>query len=490
MPNGRFGSIVKGAGDLNNDGFEEIIVFVAGATSQGGPIHCFSGIDGSILYSLSGGFSDSVYTEQIASGAGDVNNDGFDDFITSKPSANVNGSYSGTVEIYSGLDGSVVHTIHGTVPNQYFGAAVSDLGDLDGDGFDDVIVSSLNIIDPLFGTSFGEAQVFSGFDASVLFTFSTGVLDDYFGLSLAGPGDVDNDGTVDILIGAPLDGNGGTSSGSARVFSGTDGSLIHMINGTSSFERFAAKVAATGDVNSDGHADFMVNSARNPGASGTYAGSVEVFSGLDGSILFTFDGDPSADAFGSSISSAGDTNGDGIPDLLVGAYLDDDNGVDTGEVRVYQLPAPLPPGPGQANSSVARLEVNQVPTGNTKGPFTSDVNRGQFFTLHLSGSPYALFDVYASATLNPAGWDFGPFGLFDLGTGPTFDDVFVLVPGLGGTLSLYPLDVFGNAQVSFFVHPSTPVGPGLSIQALIQNPQPWVNGHWGTLTATHQLVVQ
>ncbi len=147
-------------------------------------------------------------------------------------------------------------------------------------------------------------------------------------------------------------------------------------------------------------------------------------------------------------------------------------------------------GNGQANSTNARLEVNGLSTGSVIGPFSSPVNRGEYFTLDFSGAPNSLYELYASTILNPGGWDFGSFGFFDLGTGPSFADVFVLAPGFSATFPFYSIDAAGQSQLSFYVHPSVAVGPTISIQAIIQNPLPWTNGEFATLSAAHVLVVQ
>jgi len=188
--------------------------------------------------------------------------------------------------------------------------------------------------------------VFSGVDGSVLYDFvgdpstEPDLATDLFGRKVSGAGDVNGDGFDDLIVGAPRDDNNGTESGNARVFSGADGSLLYDIDGDSAGDGFGRPVCGAGDVNGDGFDDFMVGASGDDN-NGLESGSVRVFSGVDGSVLYTFDGDPSSDPFGfsdnfgGSLSGAGDVNGDGLADLIVGASGDDNNGTNTGSVRVF-----------------------------------------------------------------------------------------------------------------------------------------------------------
>ena len=119
---------------------------------------------------------------------------------------------------------------------------------------------------------------------------------------MSGAGDVNGGGFADLIAGAPLDDNNGVSSGSARVFSGSDGSVLYTFNGDAVQDFFGTSVSGVGDVNSDGFDDFIVGAGAR----------TRVFSGSDGSVLYNFDGRSG------SVSGAGDVNGDGFDDLIVG----------------------------------------------------------------------------------------------------------------------------------------------------------------------------
>jgi len=110
-------------------------------------------------------------------------------------------------------------------------------------------------------------------------------------------------------------------------------SVLYTFDGNSSADNFGVAVSGAGDVNGDGYDDLIVGAYLDDN-NGMESGMARVFSGLDGSILYTFDGDSPGDVFGFSVSGAGDVNGDGFADLIVGAIFDDNNGLDSGSARV------------------------------------------------------------------------------------------------------------------------------------------------------------
>ena len=311
-----FGYSVSGAGDVNGDGLADVIVGVAANDNFRGSARVLSGNDGSVLYNLDGDTSSSILGDQFGfsvSGAGDVNGDGIDDFIVGAPNDDNNGAESGNARVLSGSDGSILYDFDGDSAGDLFGRSVSAGGDVNGDGFDDFIVGARG--DDNNGTSSGSARVLSGIDGSVLYNFDGDSAGDLLGTSVSGAGDVNGDGRADLIVGAFSDDNNGTSSGSARVLSGIDGSVLYNFDGDSAGDLFGQSVSAAGDVNGDGMADLIVGANGN----NDFRGSARVLSGSDGSVLYTFDGDNAFDHFGSSVSGAGDVNGDGRADLIVGS---------------------------------------------------------------------------------------------------------------------------------------------------------------------------
>lgn len=268
----RFGRSVADAGDINKDGYSDIIIGACLGTDGLGAAKVFSGKDGSLLKYFHGENSGDHFGEHVAS-AGDVNNDGYSDVLISAPSSDTNFNSSGSVYIYSGFDGQVLRRFQGTSEYSSMGRAAANIGDIDNDGIPDFVFGSPG--DSTAGFYKGSAQVYSGKKGDFLYNLygNSGNYQSHFGHKVAAAGDVNNDGTPDILVGSIND--------NSIIFSGKDGSIIRT-HYTAGRNMEGRSVAGLGDINNDNHNDIAVTDNRE---------TVFIFSGKTGSILHTLKND-------------------------------------------------------------------------------------------------------------------------------------------------------------------------------------------------------
>ncbi len=286
-----------------------------------------------VLHTFSGTTSDTHFGEMVA-GAGDVNNDGYDDLIVGAPWANDAGTYSGNATVFSGLDGSVLYFFPGDSDMDYFGFSADGLGDLNGDGYGDFAIG-IPFADTPLAASAGQVKVFSGLDGSILYTLDGVKLHDYFGWSVSRAGDVDLDGVGDLIVGIVRADFGAKNAGRVQVFSGIDGTLLFTFDGPGAWAEFGHSVSAAGDVNADGIPDVIVGARADSSSTGQQAGSASVYSGFDGALLYYYSGSP-GDYMGTSVCAAGDIDGDGYDDFAIGVPEDDAPlASNTGSARVH-----------------------------------------------------------------------------------------------------------------------------------------------------------
>lgn len=241
--------------------------------------------------------------------AGDVNGDGFDDVIVGRHIANIPG-FTGEAYWISGLDGSVLQVLSGPSGHGNFGGCVRRAGDVNADGHQDFVVSSVAPI------GIGTVFVVSGADFSFLHELNSTTAFDQFGRCVSGAGDVNGDGHDDIVVGIPDDESNGVDAGAARVFSGLDGSLLYSYVGTAT-ANMGRDVCAAGDYDGDGFDDYVVGAHLDDRV--VHGGGVAfVYSGATGAILDELRGDPvMSEGFGRHVKNPGDLTGDGVDDLLV-----------------------------------------------------------------------------------------------------------------------------------------------------------------------------
>ncbi len=222
---------------------------------------------------------------------------------------------AGAAWVVSGEDGSVLHGFTSPNPGDEFGTGVGGAGDANGDGFPDVIVGA-----PATNVGAGRAYVYSGVDGTQLFAIDGDDISDWFGHRVAFVGDTNDDGHDDFAVSATFDSDNGVEAGSVEVYSGADGTRLHRFEGDTPDDRLGWGLDTAGDFDGDGHADVLVTTFRANGTPPLTAGLARVYSGATGAILLDVQGDTSTANLGAFASYAGDFNGDGRPDIAVSSF--------------------------------------------------------------------------------------------------------------------------------------------------------------------------
>lgn len=310
-----FGTDVCGISDVNNDGTPDIVVGAPGDDAAGvdaGRVDVFSGQDASLIYSIFGDFTEDRFGSSV-SAIQDSNSDTIGDFIVGAP-----GSFSsGFARLISGADGSAINTFFGPAPGSGMGWRVAAIDDIDGDGLQEIASVAIHAANSLGDVEAGRLFVISGTGLALLIDIAGLAADDHFGFDLAGLADVNNDGLGDILIGTPNDSRGGPDAGSAQIISGANGTILTDILGQQPFALFGTSVADTGDVNGDGTTDIGVGAIFHDGFVAD-SGLVSIMSGVNGAVIENFSDFQSSTLLGASLTGLGDVDGDGFADFAVG----------------------------------------------------------------------------------------------------------------------------------------------------------------------------
>lgn len=258
------------------------------------------------------------------SAVADVDGDGASEVLTGAPFNTLGGMNAGRAYLYSGATGAPLFVWTGEAGDR-LGFSIADAGDVDGDGTPDVIVGAPGPVEAA-----GEAHLYSGATGEELAVLTGSVAGDDFGVSVTGVGDVDGDGLADVLVGAPRDPTIGLDSGRVTLFAAVDWSTPRWSREGEAGMRLGGGAGPIGDVSGDGIADVVVGAHGNGGA-------VWVLSGDDGSdVHVPLLGDRSAGNLGQFfVAGVGDVDGDAVPDVYGGDFGDAALGPGTGRAYVW-----------------------------------------------------------------------------------------------------------------------------------------------------------
>lgn len=323
-----------------------------------GYAYVFNGVNGNKLLELDIKANKDDRFGYAVSGLGDISGDGKPEIIIGIPwkkgtkcneeNPNVkNGKekqYQGEVIVFNGASGGILLTLNNPEtcqPASYFGQAVAGLGDINGDGKPDIAVGvpMQNVGE---NKHQGQILIFSGADGSLIKTINNPNPQNiaYFGRAIASF-DMNSDGKPDILAGAPFQDVGGNNDqGQVYLFNGLDGSLMRTFDNPvpQAGAWFGSSLAVVSDMSGDGKPDILIGAPSQDVGSNNDQGQVFILNSSDGSLIATLN-DPNAQAganFGLSLSSIGDVNGDGKPDILIGAPLQDvGDKADQGQVFLF-----------------------------------------------------------------------------------------------------------------------------------------------------------
>ncbi len=324
---GRFGATIRNLGDLNGDGRDEMFVgeprWDNGGTVDAGVAYV---IDHAIFYwvHLSGGTQTDAEWGTDACRLGDVDGDDFGDFaISARYWDSATHADAGKVVGYSGKSGAVMWTFEGGGQGEEFGASLEWIGDIDGDGVDEIAATRPND---------GEVLVLDG-NGDKKYAIVRGPNVE-FGAAIARCEDLDQDKIPDLIVGEPgydqffpflLD------CGRAVIYSGANGAWLGHVPGSVAGERLGSSVSGCGDVDDDGFGDFLTG-AMETDKGYNDNGSVTLWSGATLLALQKVYGEDDDDRLGLRVVGLRDLDGDGVEDFMASAM--DGGSTDLGSITI------------------------------------------------------------------------------------------------------------------------------------------------------------
>jgi len=360
------------SGDWNGDGATDLLVGATGVGTDGRVYAVLGPLTASGRLEAVGVTWDGVGTNDgfgdVVSSAGDLDGDGLEDLAVGDSLADDQGTDSGSVSILMGSSLPVTGAVssptshyHGGTSKDYAGVALASVGDADSDGVDDLLVGATGAAGDETGSGVAylvtQHTLGQAFLANISSQLRGAVEGDEAGSSVAGPGDVDGDGVPDLLVGAVSATGGDTYSGKAYLVLGPvtgDMSLADsdaILSGVALYDDAGASVGSAGDQDGDGLPDLFVGAPR----AASHAGVAYVLSGLTtgpvslDTAAAKLVGEDGNDDAGTDLTCLGDADGDGFDDLLVGAPETDDAGTSSGTAYVVIGPVSGTVGLGSAD---------------------------------------------------------------------------------------------------------------------------------------------
>ena len=405
QPGARMGQSGASAGDVNGDGYDDLVIgadlYDNPTTNQGAAFVYYgseSGVSNIPDAILQGTVGNARFGSSVDA-AGDVNGDGYADIIIGAPSYTGGQVGEGAVYIFhgsaSGINTTPAVVFESNVNGAQMGNSVAGIGDVNGDGYADVAWGGWFYDGPLQDE--GKVWVHHGSPLGVEPTPALEIegnqVQAFMGTWVAGAGDVNGDGFSDFMASAYRYDNGQTDEGGVWMYHGSPGGLVgpvQFLEANQADSRFGTSISTAGDVNGDGYSDILVgaesfdNGQTNEGVVHVYYGSA---SGIPATANLILEENQSSAYFGHSVASAGDVNMDGYADVIVGAYQYDNGETNEGMVFTYH-------GSPSGLSATSSLRIENDQSSSNLGTQVAPAG-------DLNG------DGYSEIVVGARGWDGG-----------------------------------------------------------------------------------
>ncbi len=412
------GLSVATAGDVNSDGYSDVIVgayLYDGVQTDAGRVVVYhgsgSGLGATPAWTADGDQAGDGFGVSVAT-AGDVNGDGYSDIVIGACNCNNGRPGDGRAFVYlgspSGLATTPVWTAQGNQAAVRFGVSVAPAGDVNGDGYADIVVGA-HEQDVGPGHAYLYLGSLGGPAPAPSWTGSNGQYGSRYGLVVASAGDVNGDGYADLAVGADRYSEGQVWEGAVYVYygaaAGPSTTASWTAQGNEAYARFGYSTGTADDVNGDGYADLIVGVPDTPHPS--YAGQVQVYlgssSGLPAVPAWVVDGDQTQGELGVRVGTAGDVDGDGYADLVTSAVGYDNGQTDEGRILIYRGsasgPATASPWIAESNQAYASLGSGLGTAGDVDGDGYADVIAGAYRYDAGQTDEGAAFVYYGGSTL-------------------------------------------------------------------------------------------